>query len=515
MPQRFITMRRFIIPEKILDEIEIESKKVAKIANFSYEKLSEQLINYLDGKLETRDKRLYKKYKWKDQSHIGLDKRSIARAWKQNGDDGATEELCRLLCYFGFDKKLEDVLKDKKYGGYNSLEEFKNETRKIREANQKTKTNCNSSNKINENTGENKTDELENETTLDSSTENYTILVLPFRNPEKYKGISPLGENLVDRYNEKNERENLGLRLKYLPDILPKDAEEIGKKMNADLVIWGNDSKPDGAKSHLICFHYLHIPSGIISENPPVRGKTEKYEIDRLFEITEGNLQLEIDDVIYWFLGSKFYFKQDFKSALTNFRKIAIGKYKNEDLFLNMANCYYFLRSFNQAKLHYEKAIEINPNCKQSVYSNYAALLFTEFDDVKGAKKYFETSLKIDPQSAGTHSSYATLLMNKMNDLIGAEVHFKKALELNPQFAEVHFSYAILLDTRINNINKAIVHYKKAIEINPNYTEAFYRFGILHKNKLNDFDGAIELFKKALEIYPNYVNVLNSYWSTT
>ena len=129
---------------------------------------------------------------------------------------------------------------------------------------------------------------------FDRLNEDYNILVLPFRNTEKYKEISPMGENLVEGLIAKNEKENLGLRIKYVSNYTPNDAERIGRWMNADLVIWGNDSKPDNTLMHHIYIHYMYILPETISTKLSIKSKTDKYEIERLIEITEGNTYLVI-----------------------------------------------------------------------------------------------------------------------------------------------------------------------------------------------------------------------------
>ena len=149
---------------------------------------------------------------------------------------------------------------------------------------------------------------------------NYNILVLPFRNPEKNNEISPLGENLVFRLIEKTNFQKLGLEIKYMPSFIDYITYEVAKKAGsdykADMVIWGNDSKLDGDSSHIIYFHYVNIAEKIYSDKISKEGRTEKFETERLVEIKVGNLQLEIDDIIYWFWGNKFYLNNDYRAPL-------------------------------------------------------------------------------------------------------------------------------------------------------------------------------------------------------
>jgi len=346
---------------------------------------------------------------------------------------------------------------------------------------------------------------------FDTSIGNFNILILSFRNTEVFEKISPLGENLIDGLNEKNERENLGLQLKYIPDILSKDAEDIGKKMNADMVIWGNDSKPYGYKSHFICFHYLYLSSDVISEEPFVRGKTEKFEIDRLFNIAEGNLQLEIDDIIYWFRGYMLYLNKEYNNALNIFNKIDNKKYLNENLYFYIAVCYYYLIFFDKSKKYFEKAIKSKPNFVEAHY-NYAFLLTEKFNDIKKAKKHFLHAIEINPDLVEAHYNYAVLLHLKFDNKEAAKVHYKKVLEISPDFDKAHLNYAFLLHLKFDNKEAAKVHYEKVLEISPNdwFARYWYARLLMASSNINENENVKEHFKKVLEINPDYSDA--HYW---
>ena len=105
------------------------------------------------------------------------------------------------------------------------------------------------------------------------------------------------------------------------------------------MVIWGVDSKPEGNIPHQISFCYVLTGKRRIEGKSPTEGKTGILEIPRLREITDGKMHFEIDDIIYWLLGTKYYSEYDYSKALEYFKKIS-NKYHNDDLLSYKAFCY-------------------------------------------------------------------------------------------------------------------------------------------------------------------------------
>lgn len=387
-------------------------------------------------------------------------------------------------------------------------------------------------------------DESYSITPFDISTDNFNILILPFRNPEKNKEISPLGENFLQGLKEKSQRDNLGLEVKYMSsydgEFTSDEARKIGEKYRADVVVWGNDSKPEGNLPHHIYFNYASITERI----EPNEGKTDKLETERLIEIMEGNLHLEIDDVIYWFLGRKFYLKNDYNNALVNFKKVENDKYKNDNLFLCLAQCFYCLKSNTDARIYLEKALSLNPNSAvahnnlsdllhliynepiqarthleeamrlkpndATYHSNYAFLLLNEeFNDWLSAKEHYEKALRINPQLPGVHSNYAVFLRHYMEDMLGAKKHYEIALQINPSIAHIHVNYAMLLRDEfsdIDSVRSAKEHYEIALRLEPDAADGHYHYHLFLtiEHEFTDLTKAKEHYLEAIRLDPTF-----------
>jgi len=343
---------------------------------------------------------------------------------------------------------------------------------------------------------------------FDTSKDFYNILILPFRNPDSEYSITNLGRVLSDGLIEKNNLQKLRLDIKYLSShtniITTEEAKKLGENYNADIVIWGNDSKLEGLFPHRVYFHYVNITEDVHLEKLSLEGKTEKFETERLIELSEGDLHLEIEDIIYLFLGNKFYSKKDYKNALTIFKKIENVKYLNEDLFTINAICCHNLDLFNEAKEYYEKALKINPN---SFVSHYGCASILKDSDKEEAKNHYKKVLEIAPNLAFVHRDYASLVNNKEE----AKKHFKKSLEIDENDAITHNNYAILLKVKYNNKEEAKKHFEKALEIAPYSASIRCNYACLLRKSDSDKESAKKHFELALEIDNNDANLQYSY----
>jgi len=343
-----------------------------------------------------------------------------------------------------------------------------------------------------------------------NSPNSFNVLILPFRNPEN-NSASEVGGELESKLVEKNRIESFDLNIRYLFSYDNKathlEAKKIGNELDADIVIWGQHSKPDSNSSHHIYFHYV-FPLTINHEK--LRGRTDKFETERLIEITEGKLQLEIEDVIYWVLASKFFLNKDFANALVFYKKINNNEYINEDLFTCMAHCCIALQFFEEAKLYYQNAVKIDPQNALTHY-NYANFALATIGDIVSAKEHYEAAIRIDPEFAWAHHNYALLMNTAFNDIEKANEHYEAVLKIDPEFVPTHYNYAILLDTKFNDIEKAKEHYEAVLRIDPEFMDIHKFYAFFMYERFKDIEKAIEHYEAALKKDSHDSDVLHNY----
>ena len=117
----------------------------------------------------------------------------------------------------------------------------------------------------------------------------------------------------------------------------------------------------------------------------------------------------------------------------------------------------------------------------------------------------YETSLRLDPKSAGALVNLGTIHFNARN-WAEAERCYRAALEADPTYALAHFDLANLYDER-GERNKALEHYEAALLISPHYADAHYNLALLYQAS-NQPMKAVHHWTRYLKLDPN------SHWST-
>jgi len=117
----------------------------------------------------------------------------------------------------------------------------------------------------------------------------------------------------------------------------------------------------------------------------------------------------------------------------------------------------------------------------------------------------YETSLRLDPKSAGALVNLGTIHFNARN-WAEAERCYRAALQADPSYALAHFDLANLYDER-GERNKALEHYEAALLISPHYADAHYNLALLYQAS-NQPMKAVHHWTRYLKLDPN------SHWST-
>ncbi len=155
---------------------------------------------------------------------------------------------------------------------------------------------------------------------------------------------------------------------------------------------------------------------------------------------------------------------------------------------------------FDEAIVHYKKAIEIQPDYAKAHHNFGNALAGRrQFDE---AITEIRKAIEIQPDYAEAHNDLGLILAGR-GQTDEAVVHYKKAIEIQPDNVGAHYNLGNALAGR-GQFGEAIAHYKKAIEIQPDNVGAHNNFGNALAGR-GQFDEAIAHYKKAIEIYPDFV----------
>lgn len=142
------------------------------------------------------------------------------------------------------------------------------------------------------------------------------------------------------------------------------------------------------------------------------------------------------------------------------------------ELYYHLGIAYSQLKNYHQAIAHYQAAIKlpIYPILKLGAYNNLGNLL-KEKGDLKGAKKAYETILKIDPSFViGYYNLGMTLkAMGLFKEAIAAYV---KAIDLNPQYAEAYQNLGVVL-LKAGYVEDSLIAFKEAIHLHNKQNNIF------------------------------------------
>ncbi|MBH8555213.1 tetratricopeptide repeat protein [Nostocaceae cyanobacterium CENA357] len=134
------------------------------------------------------------------------------------------------------------------------------------------------------------------------------------------------------------------------------------------------------------------------------------------------------------------------------------------ELHYHLGIAYSHLQNTQQAINHYQAAIKlpIYPMLKLGAYNNLGNLLKAS-GDFNGAKKAYETALKIDPSFAAGH--YNLGMMSKALGLFTEAIaSYQKAIKLNPYYAEAYQNLGVV-QLKVGNQQASIIAFRNAIAL--------------------------------------------------
>lgn len=152
----------------------------------------------------------------------------------------------------------------------------------------------------------------------------------------------------------------------------------------------------------------------------------------------------------------------------------------------------------DEAIIHYNEALELDPNYSEAHYNLGNALL--RLGRVDEAIAHYQKALETNPNNLPAHYNLAGVL-GQSGRMDAAIDHYNKILERDPNHAAAHNNLGVALG-RVGRVDEAVAHYLKALELNPGNAEAHYNLGntLLQTGRM---DEAIAHYHKALELNPN------------
>ena len=216
---------------------------------------------------------------------------------------------------------------------------------------------------------------------------------------------------------------------------------------------------------------------------------------------------LEIDDnkqKIYYELGHLYLAKKDAINAISAF-KLALN-YDDRNPFYHNALAYALVdvEQFDEAAIHYQKAIDINPNSEWTsiVCQALGMLKYRVYGDIDEALRLYQKAILLDSHSEDAFIGLGDIYEGA-GDLDSAIRAYCDAITINPKNPKSYNKCALVLWQK-DFLEEAIIAYNKAIGLDPEYAAAYNNLGVIYLDGIRNLREAKKLFTEALRIDDKY-----------
>jgi tetratricopeptide (TPR) repeat protein len=159
-----------------------------------------------------------------------------------------------------------------------------------------------------------------------------------------------------------------------------------------------------------------------------------------------------------------------------------------------LGKAYHDLRMYDEAQVHYQKAIQLEPD--NAVYYEHIGRLWRDWGAPDFGVNSLQKALQLKPDFAEAWNTLGTLY-DRTGARSKAQESYFKALTLNPNLEYVHSNlcYSLLQD---GSFEKAIHHGQEAVRLLPSSATAHNNLGLAYGVR-GDFERAYEEFAQAAD----------------
>jgi tetratricopeptide (TPR) repeat protein len=314
----------------------------------------------------------------------------------------------------------------------------------------------------------------------DSTT--FKLLVMPFNLDRLANEASKpkLEYQFLRRFNKIRKRDSLNIEIGFLKTKHPPsdeyDVTPVLNKYNPNMIIWGNyeESLIDDTK---IAINYFVSSKVSKHLGVPMNNQAVLMPINSMESIRNGELQGEIDNIIFWIIANYHLQKREFNKSMQALNNMRVEK--------NM--------SYNYALLRYLLAKQAKQKEESKKFFNLAFKLIKNKSFKKLDQKYIELG---------------TILMME-GDMVNSLRNFEKALTINPK-NEYIFNCTGMILTHYKQYDLAEKAFLKSIEINEKNSLTWYLLGMTYIYLKKDKEVGIA-FNMAAGLNPKFYSFIKKY----
>jgi tetratricopeptide (TPR) repeat protein len=195
----------------------------------------------------------------------------------------------------------------------------------------------------------------------------------------------------------------------------------------------------------------------------------------------------------YYNLGTTFYNREEYTSALAQFNYIIDHFPSFELAYFGRGLTYFQTNYFNKAKDDFEIYSKYKPNDFRVYY--YLGRILSHQKKYADARAYLSKAIELNPNYGKNYYELGNVYFT-MNRFRPAITQYQRALTLEPEHLETHLhlgeSYY-----RMHNFSGAINEFKRVLEAEPDNADANFMMGVtVYKQALLDeyIDGFLEMY---------------------
>jgi tetratricopeptide (TPR) repeat protein len=342
--------------------------------------------------------------------------------------------------------------------------------------------------------------------------------------------------------------EDLGLsefRVEVEPTCLRSDdrdgAENLGKRYDASMIIWGADT---GVR---VTVNYLNLKHPEFEAAEVQISETERTQMaspSAYAEFVTQDLPGQLTFLSLFAIGHSYYLEGAYPDSIAAIERAVNSLQTETEQPGGLAGAYFLLGWLHQdmgddeqALVDYDRAIALDPG-HAFAYNNRGNARSAQ-GDLEGAIADYDRAIDIDPDDALAYYNRG-LARYAQGDLKGAIADHTRAIELDPDVdayvsrglarydqgdlegAIADYTWAIELDldcvaayvsrgiarSAQGDLEGAIADYDRAIDIDPDDAVAYNNRGLARYAR-GDLEGAIADYTRAIDIDPDYAF---AYW---
>ena len=302
------------------------------------------------------------------------------------------------------------------------------------------------------------------------------------------------------------ELHETNLRAEVEPTVLNADqrteAEALGKRYGASMVIWGDDT---GAR---VTVNFLNLRQPDFDAARVTISETARTQLanpNAYAQFITNDLPREMSFFTLFAIGQAYYVNTQYAFAIQSI-EAAIAQLPPAAKPTGLADAYFRLGwlyqivrgQLAQAIAAYDQVLKLKPDLAE-VYNNRGIVRYEQAQYVKAIADYSQ-ALKLKPDLAETYNNRG-IVHSVQGKYIEAIIDYNQALKFKPNDTVIYYNRGTVQAVQ-GEYAEAIADYDQALKFKPDYAKAFAERGLSyhHLGKLKE---ALADFQHYLKLEPN------------